>query len=204
MAGFGERLQLLRTDRGWSQGDVARSVGTGRSTISGYEAGISTPTYRILVSLAKLFDVSLDYLTDQLPKGAIPVDKAGMVALPVYGPVQAGKVGIVEDVPEEGRRLIDAALVEGGKHFWLLVEGDCMAPRLRHGDYVLIRMQSEVENGEVAAVVMIDSDEATLKRYFVRGRDVVLQPTNPNDEPIITDARNVRVVGKAVLGQIAL
>ncbi len=148
--------------------------------------------------------MSIDYLTDQLPKGAIPVEKEGMVALPVYGPVQAGQFGIVDDVPEEGRRLIDAALVEGGQFFWLRVEGDCMAPRLRHGDYVLIRVQSEVENGEIAAVAVADSDEATLKRVFIRGREVVLQPTNPEHLPILTDTRNVRIIGKAVLGQVAL
>ena len=59
---FGMRLKELRKRRHLSQGDVGKRLGVTRSTISGYECNIITPSLEQVVNLAMLYNTSLDYI----------------------------------------------------------------------------------------------------------------------------------------------
>ena len=63
MTTTGIRLKSLREMRGWSQEDVAKRIGVGRTTYLKYETGENRPV-RKLNELARLFGVSYDYLLD--------------------------------------------------------------------------------------------------------------------------------------------
>ena len=62
MINFGKKVKLLRKERGLTQKQLADMVGVAVSAISAYEAGNRYPTYSGLVSLARIFHVSTDYL----------------------------------------------------------------------------------------------------------------------------------------------
>ena len=66
------------------------------------------------------------------------------------------------------------------------------------GDIVFIRQQPDVENGEIAAVLIDDS--ATLKKVYKHGNDVVeLRAENPKYKPMLFDNHsNISIIGKAV------
>ena len=66
----GQRLKALREERGMSQADVAKSIGVGRTTYLKYENGENRPV-RKLNELAKLFNVSFDYLLANEEKSQI-------------------------------------------------------------------------------------------------------------------------------------
>lgn len=91
--------------------------------------------------------------------------------------------------------------------FTLVCKGDSMInARIYDGDVVCIRAQEEVENGEIAAV-MIGNDEATLKRIELYSDHIVLKAENPLYKPMVfweDEMNNVRVVGKAthLIGKI--
>lgn len=59
---FGLRLKALRKAKHLSQADVAARLNVTRSTISGYECNIIRPSLEQLVSLALLYNASLDYI----------------------------------------------------------------------------------------------------------------------------------------------
>ena len=59
---FGERLKRLRQERNWSQAQLARKLETHQKQISGYERGVHLPSTDLLIRIAQLFNVSLDYL----------------------------------------------------------------------------------------------------------------------------------------------
>lgn len=59
---IGERLQELRKDHGLSQEDLAKILGVSHYTVSSYECNRSDPDDKSKVILAKLFDVSVDYM----------------------------------------------------------------------------------------------------------------------------------------------
>ena len=83
------------------------------------------------------------------------------------------------------------------------VHGNSMTgARIYDGDYVFIREQPEVENGEIAAVAI--GDEATLKRFYKYGDMVILRAENPEFKEMTfsgQELEHIRVLGKAVAFQ---
>jgi len=71
--GLGQRLQEQRILKNLSQKQVATSVGLSASVISNYESGERTPSVEILLSLARLYGCSADYL--------LGIDKSDAVKL---------------------------------------------------------------------------------------------------------------------------
>ena len=116
--------------------------------------------------------------------------------VPVVGRVPAGQPALaVEDI--EDYIMVPRELAEGGEFFALRVRGESMINAgILSGDYVIIRRQPEVENGEIG-VALVDGEDATLKRIYVEDDGKVrLQPENDLMDPIYPD--EVQVVGKAV------
>lgn len=71
--------------------------------------------------------------------------------------------------------------------------------RIFDGDIVYIREQPDVEDGEIAAVLI--GEEATLKRVYKYPSKVVLRPENPLYDDMIyskEEMNEVRILGKAV------
>jgi transcriptional regulator with XRE-family HTH domain len=59
---LGERIKRLRQERNWSQTQLAQKLGLHQKQLSGYERNIHTPSVEVLIRVAELLDVSLDYL----------------------------------------------------------------------------------------------------------------------------------------------
>jgi transcriptional regulator with XRE-family HTH domain len=59
---LGERIKRLRQERGWSQTQLGQKLGVHQKQISGYEREVHVPSTEVLLRMARLFDVSLDYL----------------------------------------------------------------------------------------------------------------------------------------------
>lgn len=79
--------------------------------------------------------------------------------------------------------------------FCLRVQGESMIDvGILDGDIIVVREQSDAENGEIV-VAMID-DEATVKRIYYEKKQVRLQPENRTMAPIYAD--HVQVLGKVV------
>ena len=74
MFDFGNHLRMLREKHGISQEELGRRVGRAGSVISNYENNIKIPTLDVLTTMARIYDVSLDYLStddENLSKCAI-------------------------------------------------------------------------------------------------------------------------------------
>lgn len=62
MEGFGEKLRILRQEKGIGQIQLAKELDVGKSIISLWEQDKCEPTLSKLVTIAKYFGVSIDYL----------------------------------------------------------------------------------------------------------------------------------------------
>jgi repressor LexA len=69
---------------------------------------------------------------------------------------------------------------------------------INDGDVVVLKQQETCENGETVAVWLRDERETTLKRFYLEGDRVRLQPANVTMDPIYTAADNVEVQGRLV------
>lgn len=62
MVDFGNALKTLRLKENMTQAQLARKLGLTRSVISACETGLRLPSYDILIHIAKIYNVSTDYL----------------------------------------------------------------------------------------------------------------------------------------------
>ncbi len=193
---FGERIKALRQSRGWSQELLAAKAGLNRTTLLRYEAGTIGIPAKTLQQIADALEAPITYLYGLSES---QVNLGPWEAIPLLGSIPAGELRFTEETVE-GYRMVPKDQVKGGIHFALRVQGECMAPRYRTGYLAIVRVQPEVENGEIA-VVVVDNEEATLKRVFYQDNErVILRADNTDYPPILVDARNMRVIGKVVGG----
>ena len=69
---FNEKIYMLRKKFGWSQDELAERLAVSRQSVSKWETGDSIPEPAKLVSLSKIFSVSVDYLLDDSQQEYIP------------------------------------------------------------------------------------------------------------------------------------
>jgi repressor LexA len=119
-------------------------------------------------------------------------------AVPLVGRIAAGLPTLaVENI--EGSIAVDRSFLPGGDVFSLRVEGESMRDSgIFDGDYVLARMQSTAESGDI--VVAVIGEEATVKKYVPQKTKVKLEPANPAFRPIVVDRRSdeFRIAGKVI------
>jgi len=125
---------------------------------------------------------------------AAAAEEAESVQLPLYGRIAAG-------TPIEALRDTDnfidvpAALLTGGDHYALEVDGDSMVEAgILDGDTVIIKQTDTAENGAIV-VAFIDDGEVTLKRLRRKGHSIALEPANAAYETRIFSPDRVKVQG---------
>lgn len=217
---LGEFIKNYRTRFDLSQRQFANQCGLSNGYISILEKGMNpktkkpvTPTIPQLKKLADGMGMSMMELMDKvddmdvdlssvlslldsgnLPDNILPMPK--MRKIPLLGSIACGAPILAEehiegyvDIPDH----IDA-------QFTLRCKGDSMInARIYDGDIVYIRQQEEVNNGEIAAVLV--NDEATLKRVKFHPDRIILEPANPLYDPLVyrgEEMNSVHILGKAV------
>jgi len=120
-------------------------------------------------------------------------------SIPVLGRVAAG-MPVLSPENREGECSVDRELFGLRQHqniFALKVKGDSMIEaHILDGDTVLVAEQLSAENGDI--VVALVDGEATVKRFFLEGGRVRLQPENRDLQPIIVESGELRIAGKVV------
>ena len=90
--------------------------------------------------------------------------------------------------------------VKSDNLYALRVRGDSMIDAMvNDGDSVIMQPQYEARNGEMVAVYLRNDMSATLKRFYVEGDRVRLQPANPTLTPIYVDPEEVQIQGKVLM-----
>lgn len=200
------RIKLRRQELDMSYQDLSDLTGISKSTLQRYETGFikKVPITQIEI-IAKALRIDPAYLmgwnnTSPAPRLPYPqLTPAKYKKFKVLGNIACGKP--IEAVTEHGEYIETEFNIHAD--YVLLCQGDSMInARIFNGDYVFIKEQPEVENGEIAAVWM--DGEVTLKRFYRHDDYIELRAENPTYKPIIiheTDFDSVHVIGKAVACQ---
>ncbi len=194
-----KRIKSLRTSKGFTQEELGRLVGVRKAAVQKWESGQTTNLKRSTIEkLAKVFGVTGSYLM-AIDDHTQKLDTVRLKKIPMLGTIAAGEPILAEGYCEyyvEADQDINA-------DFCIKVKGDSMInARILDGDLVFIRKQPDVEDGEIAAV-LIDG-EATLKRVYKMPGRIQLRAENPTYKPmdiLAEDHSEVKILGKAVFFQ---
>lgn len=217
MADFSDRLKTLRKSRGLTQKSFAKVISTKdkkitASAVGMWEQGRRTPDIETFEAIADYFNVDMDFLkgksnvTTRLVSfdTTKPFDNLFHIELkkfPLLGEIACGEPIFCNE--ERDSYVMAGANIAAD--FCLKAKGDSMVgARIEDGDVVFIREQPQVENGEIAAVII--NDEATLKRmtYYPDQNLVILKAENSKYADIVLQGEQlneVRVLGKAIAFQ---
>lgn len=161
---------------------------------------------KLATTIAEYFDVSVDYIMtgqEQKPPTFQNIFPIELKRFPMLGEIACGE----PKYTNEDRESYVMAGTNVKADFCLKASGDSMiGARILDGDIVFIRQQDMVDNGEIAAVVVNNDSEATLKRlyYYQEKGLLILKPENPAYEDLIfqkEELSQVHILGKAVAFQ---
>lgn len=197
----GERLKRRRKELGMSAEAVAEKLGCSPSTVYRYENGeINKMGIDKLKPIAEAINTSPAYLMGWEDEEALPANVSRiepMQKIPLVGQIACGIPILAEQNVEDYVDLPGHIRAD----FALTCKGESMiGAGIRSGDIVYIRQQEEVENGQIAAV-MVGGDEATLKRVYTKPGVVQLVAENPNIAPAVfigKEAEQIHIIGLAV------
>lgn len=206
MSEISKRLLQLIEDNDISYGELSKKTNIPKSALQRYATGETEkiPITRIEVIAKALnttaqfimgWDENESYNNDifSIP-GINPISKT--YKRPRLGTIACGEPILAEENIEAYDDIPDSIKCD----FTLICKGDSMVnARINDGDIVYIKQQSQVDNGEIAAVLI--DNEATLKRVYIYEDKVVLQPENTKYPPFVytkEDMNNIRILGKAV------
>lgn len=197
----GERIRSRREALGMTQTELADALSTTKQNIYKYENGIisNIPSDKI-EAMAEILKTTPAYLMGWEEETVLPpnIEPLGsMQKIPLVGQIACGTPILAEQNIEDYVDLPGHIRAD----FALTCKGESMiGAGIRTGDIVYIRKQEEVENGQIAAV-MVGGDEATLKRVYTKPGVVQLVAENPNIAPVVfigEEAEQIHIIGLAV------
>ena len=133
--------------------------------------------------------------TPSIIKGGL--DKTTSSKISVLGSIAAGTP--IDAIQQEVDKVaLPEDLQKNGEHFGLKVKGNSMIDAgINDGDTVIVKKSSNAENGQIA-VVLIDNEEATLKRIRKKGKTIALEAANKDYDTKIYSADRIKIQGKLV------
>lgn len=183
-------LNSLLSKKSAKKIEISKETNIPPSTLTGYFNGARIPTPENIGKLADFFHVSKEEIDPRfatLPENVVPVDQSHLVEIPLIGHIACGEPIIADQNIEGYITEYFPDHVDPDSIFALKCEGDSMEPYILDGDIAYIRQQPEVEDGEIAAVLVDGDTRATLKRVKKVGDQVFLLPDNPRYSPIVLD-----------------
>lgn len=210
----GDVIKERRLALGLTQDELGERLGLQKSAIAKYESGrVKNLKRSVIQKMAEVLEVTPSYLMgwaedeqdDLLPEKESAVQPKisnlfipKKTRIPLIGSIAAGTPILAEENVEEYIDIEDYVRAD----FCLRIEGDSMIDvNMCDGDIVFIRKQPDVEEGQIAAVVIEDADTydstATLKRVYRTKEGVQLVSANHKYPPMFFDHDRVRIIGKA-------
>jgi len=168
--------------------------------------------------IAKNFSISLKGATDHLyalrKKGLLEQgdkkyrsiklvnydDDGEIVEIPILGTVAAGRPILSDENFEGSIRLNRSFVKKGLRYFALKIQGDSMeGAGIMEGDIAIILQQNIAQNGEIIVALVDDNtDEGfTIKRFYMEGSRIKLQPENPK-HPVKYYNKDIVILGKLI------
>ena len=128
-------------------------------------------------------------------RGLKPVSQSNydnVIDIPLLGKVAAGIP--IEAIENHETINIPSNMIGGGSHYALTVQGESMIEDgILDGDIIIVKEKATASNGETV-VAMVDN-EATVKRYYKKGKNIELHPANSSMSPIIISDGDFHIKG---------
>lgn len=204
---FSNRLKKALNNLNMKQIELVEKTGLDKTLINKYLAGVMKAKQDKLTILAEALNVNEVWLMgyDVPMYKNLKIDSSNSsssAVVLIYGTIPAGvPIECIEDIIDTEE--IPADMLRGNKqYFGLKIKGDSMYPDYLDGDTIILEKVDDCENGD-ECVVMVNGSDGTFKKVLKNETGIILQPLNPNYQPMFYSNEQieklpVRVIGKVV------
>lgn len=194
---FSKNLRYYMERAGKDRNKVCEDLSISYTTFADWYNAIKYPRIDKIELLANYFGVQKSDLIEEIN----PSDySCKAVKIPVLGFVRAGiPMTAVENIIDYEE--ISTVMANQGDYFGLKIKGDSMEPKFSNGDVVIVQKQSVVENGDIA-VVLVNGNEATIKKFYRSPLGIQLIATNPSYEPMVFSPKEVDSLPVTIIGKV--
>lgn len=172
---MGDRILMYLEEQNKTQADLAKHLGVSQTSVSNWVKGKKMPRIDSIDAMCNYLHIPRAALLD-----ANYIHSVNEFPVRQYDYVSAGNAH--NNVIGYYAELLNVLLPNSSEYFMVRVKGESMMPTIADGDTVLVRKQSDVENGEIA-VVLIDGEDATIKRVYKSEQGITLVADNPSVYP---------------------
>ena len=194
---IGDNIKRLREQYNLTQDDIGKIAGVSYQAVSSWERGEREPRMGAIERLAEHFGIrKSDIIEDN--QHHQPVDNLHAIKrrlIPVLGSIAAGEPIWADEEHDEYVDYNGTAAAD----FALRVIGDSMAPLIQHDDFVYVKRQPDVLDGQIA--VVLTDDSATLKVVYHQCDGLQLVSLNPAFPPMTYHEGNshqLQILGLAI------
>lgn len=189
-------LQKLMDRESITQKDIAVIAGVSQQSVSNWLAGKLMPRMGAIEKIAEYFDVAKSDLLE-MKDGY----ESKATRIPILGTVKAGiPITAIQEILDYEE--ISSEMARCGEYFALRIKGDSMEPRMHEGDVVIVKQQSTVDSGRIA-IVLVNGDEATVKKVRFRDNRIELIAFNSYVyEPHFYSAEDIQRLPVEIIGRV--
>ncbi len=199
---IGERLKQAREEKRISLEEAGKNVGVNKTTIMRWENG-QTEKFKIsaLETLANLYGVNSQWLTNDISTKYTYSNTAdtSIISVPILGTVKAGYDYLATENCI-GTVVVEKKIAENPEDlFALKVHGDSMSPTFIEDDIIVIKKQEDFKNGEIV-IVLINGEEATIKKAYKTDSGIELKAINPYYPPRVFTKEEIKKIPIKIIG----
>ena len=207
---FGNRLNRAMRIRNIKAAELSEKTGIAKSSLSEYIKGKYEAKQKAIFKLATVLDVNEAWLMgldvpmekDNLLNkiGAIPLADIDTIKIPILGTVKAGYNYLAqENIIDYISFKVDGTDKEN--YYALNIVGDSMTPLFDDGDTVIVHNQDDFKNGD-NCVVLINGNEATIKKVYKGSNGIELKAVNPYYPPRIYSEEDIKELPIQIIGVV--
>lgn len=204
MSTIGNRIREERIKAGLTQIQLGKQVNLTQQAVGKWEKGLSEPDIANITKLSEIFNCSAEYLINgknpfddinisQLKFNNaeyIDINELNYINIPILGSIRAGIPTFADDNYIGEIAIPKKWTYSGKEYFALKIKGDSMFPKYQDGDTVIL-FKSETCNSGQCCAVLVNGDEATIKKVLLSNTGVTLVPINTNYDPIFYSNKDV-------------
>ena len=211
---LGDVIKEYREKNKLSMRDFAKRCNLSHTYIAALEKNIDSrtgkpiaPTLEAVKSISKGLNISIDELLKVLDDEKEFIvnnfnNEQNSAVVLIYGTIPAGiPMECIEEIIDTEE--ISSDMLKGNKqYFGLKIKGNSMYPEYLDGDTIILEKVNDCESGQ-DVVVMVNGNDGTFKRLFKNESGIILQPLNPEFQPMVytneqIEKLPIRIIGKVV------